>query len=59
LVLGFLTAGFVAVLALMRQLGVFRRVPRFLIVDARSTVRMPAPAAAGATTEREPEGVRP
>ncbi|POX48159.1 hypothetical protein C3489_27745 [Streptomyces sp. Ru71] len=44
LVLGFLTAGFVATLALMRQLGVFRRIPRFLIADARSTVRLPAPA---------------
>lgn len=59
LVLGFLTAGFVATLALMRQLGVFRRIPRFLIADARSTVRLPAPAAttAGETPlEHEAEG---
>ncbi|MFJ9729428.1 type II secretion system F family protein [Streptomyces sp. NPDC101209] len=44
LVLAFLTAGFVGVLALMRQLGSFRRVPRFLIPDPASTVRLPAPA---------------
>ncbi|MFF9818924.1 type II secretion system F family protein [Streptomyces sp. NPDC014006] len=59
LVLGFLTAGFVATLALMRQLGVFRRIPRFLIADARSTVRLPALAAAAADEslpERETEG---
>ncbi len=44
LVLAFLTAGFVATLALlMRQLGAFRRIPRFLIPDAASTVRLPAP----------------
>ncbi|WP_031488042.1 type II secretion system F family protein [Streptomyces bicolor] len=60
LVLAFLTAGFVGVLVMMRQLGNFRRIPRFLIADARSTVRLPAPApaaksAAGAV-EREPEG---
>ncbi|MGX1915338.1 type II secretion system F family protein [Streptomyces phaeochromogenes] len=59
LVLAFLTAGFIGVLALMRQLGAFRRIPRFLITDPSSTVRLPAP-----TTEpdvpvagREPEGV--
>ncbi|MGW3038148.1 type II secretion system F family protein [Streptomyces sp. NPDC001178] len=59
LVLAFLTAGFVGVLALMRQLGTFRRVPRFLVTDPASTVRLPAPTpepekpiAAG-----EPEGV--
>jgi hypothetical protein len=62
LVLAFLTAGFVGVLVMMRQLGTFRRIPRFLIADARSTVRLPAPApaadsAAGAV-EREPEGAR-
>jgi Flp pilus assembly protein TadB len=58
LVLAFLTAGFVGVLALMRQLGNFRRVPRFLVTDPASTVRLPA-----ATTEpdmpvagREPQG---
>ncbi|MDQ0988779.1 type II secretion system F family protein [Streptomyces sp. V3I7] len=43
LVLAFLTAGFVGVLALMRQLGSFRRIPRFLITDPTSTVRLPAP----------------
>ncbi|MFJ9752706.1 type II secretion system F family protein [Streptomyces chartreusis] len=46
LVLAFLTAGFVGVLAMMRQLGTFRRIPRFLTADPRSTVRLPAPAAA-------------
>ncbi|MEU0031754.1 type II secretion system F family protein [Streptomyces sp. NPDC006335] len=45
LVLAFLTAGFIGVLALMRQLGSFRRIPRFLITDPSSTVRLPAPAA--------------
>ncbi|GGJ60704.1 type II secretion system F family protein [Streptomyces brasiliensis] len=44
LVLAFLTAGFIGVLALMRQLGVFRRIPRFLITDPSSTVRRPDPA---------------
>ncbi|MFE4703115.1 type II secretion system F family protein [Streptomyces sp. NPDC056738] len=43
LVLAFLTAGFIGVLALMRQLGSFRRIPRFLIPDPASTVRLPAP----------------
>ncbi|MHB9848990.1 type II secretion system F family protein [Streptomyces krungchingensis] len=46
LVLAFLTAGFVGVLALMRQLGTFRRIPRFLVTDPASTVRLPAPAPA-------------
>lgn len=55
LVLAFLTAGFVATLALMRQLSAFRRIPRFLIPDAASTVRLPARAAAS-DVEREPEG---
>jgi Flp pilus assembly protein TadB len=55
LVLGFLTAGFVAVLAMMRQLGTFRRIPRFLITDPRSTVRLPAPSLEAAV-EREPQG---
>ncbi|KAF2774906.1 type II secretion system F family protein [Streptomyces sp. OM5714] len=41
LVLAFLTAGFVGVLALMRQLGNFRRIPRFLVTDPTSTVRLP------------------
>ncbi|MEV7888330.1 type II secretion system F family protein [Streptomyces sp. NPDC002817] len=60
LVLGFLTAGFVAVLAMMRQLGSFRRIPRFLITDPRSTVRLPAPhlETSAAAVEREPEGAR-
>ncbi|MEU9522835.1 type II secretion system F family protein [Streptomyces sp. NPDC048224] len=61
LVLAFLTAGFVATLALMRQLGAFRRIPRFLVTDAASTVRLPAPEAAhdvdAPAVEREPEGV--
>ncbi|MGW2897493.1 type II secretion system F family protein [Streptomyces sp. NPDC001212] len=58
LVLAFLTAGFVGVLALMRQLGNFRRVPRFLITDPSSTVRLPAPAPEPElpATAREPEG---
>ncbi|MET8810084.1 type II secretion system F family protein [Streptomyces sp. NPDC004546] len=46
LVLAFLTAAFVGVLALMRQLGSFSRTPRFLIPDPTSTVRLPAPAPA-------------
>ncbi|MGW7715532.1 type II secretion system F family protein [Streptomyces chartreusis] len=63
LVLAFLTAGFVGVLAMMRQMGNFRRVPRFLIADARSSVRLPAPAPSGAeqdtaAVEREKEGAR-
>ncbi|MBK3645755.1 type II secretion system F family protein [Streptomyces sp. MBT33] len=56
LVLAFLTAGFVGVLALMRQLGNFRRVPRFLITDPTSTVRLPAPAPELPVAAREPEG---
>jgi Flp pilus assembly protein TadB len=58
LVLAFLTAGFVGVLALMRQLGDFRRVPRFLVTDPTSTVRLPAPALEPdlTVTAREPEG---
>jgi Flp pilus assembly protein TadB len=43
LVLAFLTASFIGVLALMRQLGSFRRIPRFLVTDPASTVRLPAP----------------
>jgi Flp pilus assembly protein TadB len=63
LVLAFLTASFIGVLAMMRQLGVFRRIPRFLIADVRSTVRLPAPAStpalpAGLAIDREPEGAR-
>jgi Flp pilus assembly protein TadB len=58
LVLAFLTAGFIGVLALMRQLGNFRRVPRFLVTDPTSTVRLPAPAAEPdpPIAAREPEG---
>ena len=58
LVLAFLTAGFVGVLALMRQLGNFRRIPRFLIPDPTSTVRLPAPEPEPdlAVAAREPEG---
>ncbi|MER5450568.1 type II secretion system F family protein [Streptomyces sp. NPDC002766] len=61
LVLAFLTAGFVGVLALMRQLGSFRRIPRFLIPDPASTVRLPAPAPEPEqpVTAREPEGAAP
>ncbi|MFF7550798.1 type II secretion system F family protein [Streptomyces canus] len=60
LVLAFLTAGFVGVLALMRQLGTFRRIPRFLVTDPSSTVRLPSPApepkSHGPAAAREPEG---
>ncbi|MFE0855053.1 type II secretion system F family protein [Streptomyces mutabilis] len=63
LVLAFLTAGFVATLALMRQLGSFRRIPRFLVPDAASTVRLPTAEASvpdldAPVVEREREGVR-
>lgn len=59
LVLAFLTAGFIGVLALMRQLGSFRRIPRFMITDPSSTVRLPAPATEPdiPIAGREPEGV--
>lgn len=59
LVLAFLTAGFIATLALMRSLGTFRRVARFLVPDPLSTVRLPArPAAPDSPgAEREAEGV--
>ncbi|WP_406368404.1 type II secretion system F family protein [Streptomyces sp. NBC_00647] len=64
LVLAFLTAGFVGVLALMRQLGNFRRIPRFLVADPASTVRLPAPAPASEPDQlqkpgRLPEGATP
>jgi len=63
LVLAFLTAGFIGVLALMRQLGNFRRIPRFLVTDPSSTVRLPAPApeaeSHGPAAAREPEGATP
>ncbi|MDQ0956024.1 Flp pilus assembly protein TadB [Streptomyces phaeochromogenes] len=59
LVLAFLTAGFIGVLALMRQLGAFRHIPRFLITDPSSTVRLPAPVTEPdvPVVGREPEGV--
>ncbi|MET7725491.1 type II secretion system F family protein [Streptomyces mirabilis] len=59
LVLAFLTAAFIGVLALMRQLGNFRRIPRFLIADPSSAVRLPVPATESdaAVAGREPEGV--
>ncbi|MFF8847611.1 type II secretion system F family protein [Streptomyces sp. NPDC015127] len=59
LVLAFLTAGFIGVLALMRQLGSFRRIPRFLIPDPSSTVRLHAstPEPDLPVPGREPEGV--
>lgn len=61
LVLAFLTAGFVGVLALMRQLGTFRRIPRFLIPDPASTVHLPAPAPEPdpAPAARKPQGAAP
>ncbi|MEU0784684.1 type II secretion system F family protein [Streptomyces sp. NPDC006173] len=61
LVLAFLTAGFVGVLALMRQLGNFGRIPRFLVIDPSSTVRLPALAHEPDQTApgRLPEGVAP
>ncbi|WP_043687592.1 type II secretion system F family protein [Streptomyces xylophagus] len=58
LALAFLTAGFFATLALMRSLGTFRHIARFLIADARSTVRLPAPVVESAA-ERQLEGVGP
>ncbi|MGW7673360.1 type II secretion system F family protein [Streptomyces sp. NPDC054775] len=59
LVLAFLMAGFVGVLALMRQFGSFRRIPRFLVTDPASTVRLPAPRPEPdlPVTAGEPEGV--
>ncbi|MFD5425530.1 type II secretion system F family protein [Streptomyces sp. NPDC127084] len=51
LVLAFLAAGFVGVLALMRQLGAFRRIPRFLVTDPASKVRLPV------ATDRQSPGV--
>ncbi|MGW7570793.1 type II secretion system F family protein [Streptomyces tendae] len=61
LVLAFLTAGFVGVLALMRQLGNFRRIPRFLVTDPSSTVRLPAavPKQDLPIGAREAEGATP
>jgi Flp pilus assembly protein TadB len=59
LVLAFLTAGFIGVLALMRQLGNFHRVPRFLVTDPASAVRLPAPEPGLPVAAREPEGATP
>ncbi|MGV9934074.1 type II secretion system F family protein [Streptomyces olivaceoviridis] len=61
LVLAFLTAGFVGVLALMRQLGSFRRIPRFLATDPTSRIRLPAAASEpeNPVATREPEGAAP
>ncbi|WP_406436528.1 type II secretion system F family protein [Streptomyces sp. NBC_01613] len=58
LVLAFIAAGFIGVLALMRQLGLFRRIPRFLIPDPASTVRLPAPTPEPdlPIAAREPQG---
>ncbi|MFE0678690.1 type II secretion system F family protein [Streptomyces sp. NPDC058867] len=58
LVLAFLTAGFVGVLALMRQLGTFRRIPRFLVPDPASHVRLPSPGRETGlpATDRQTEG---
>lgn len=59
LVLALLTAAFIGVLALMRQLGSFRRIPRFMITDPSSTVRLPPPATEpdAPATGRAPQGV--
>ncbi|WP_310436467.1 type II secretion system F family protein [Streptomyces sp. 3330] len=59
LVLALLTAGFIGVLALMRQLGSFRRIPRFMITDFFSTVRLPPPVTEpdAPVAGHEPEGV--
>lgn len=46
LVLAVLAAGFVGVLALMRQIADTKPVPRFLVADPRSAVTPAAPAAA-------------
>ncbi|WP_374118007.1 type II secretion system F family protein [Streptomyces sp. S07_1.15] len=43
LVLALLCAGFVGVLAWMRSLADYRPIPRFLVDDPRSRVRVPAP----------------
>ncbi|PKV82711.1 type II secretion system F family protein [Streptomyces sp. TLI_146] len=56
LVLALLTCGLVGVLALMRQLGSFRRVPRFLVTDPASTVRLPMPRPELPVTARTPQG---
>lgn len=51
LVLGVLSAGFVGVLALMRQIADVKPVPRFLIADPRSAVA-PAPVPAEDSTQK-------
>lgn len=59
LVLALLTCGFVGVLAAARQLGSFRRIPRFLVTDPASTVRLPIPAPEIPETAHTPEGAAP
>ncbi|WP_435056313.1 type II secretion system F family protein [Streptomyces venezuelae] len=54
LVLGVLAAGFVGVLALMRQIADTRPVPRFLVADPRSAVN-PAQPVTGGTRDRRTE----
>ncbi|SEO89364.1 type II secretion system F family protein [Actinacidiphila rubida] len=49
LVLSLLVAGFIGVLAWMRQLADHKPIPRFLIADPRSRVATAAPAASDAT----------
>ncbi|WP_369383769.1 type II secretion system F family protein [Streptomyces sp. cg36] len=56
LVLAFLVTGFVVTLALMRQLSAFRRIPRFLVGDPTSAVRLPAPAPEPDLPVAEPAG---
>ncbi|MGP4001705.1 type II secretion system F family protein [Streptomyces sp. 8N706] len=59
LVLALLCAGFVGVLAWMRSLADHRPIPRFLIDDPRSRVRMPAPRVPAAPTASDTlQGVR-
>ncbi|MFC0843550.1 type II secretion system F family protein [Streptomyces noboritoensis] len=56
LVLALLTCGLVGVLTLMRQLGSFRRIPRFLVTDPASTVRLPIPAPQLPVAAHTPQG---
>ncbi|GGO58990.1 type II secretion system F family protein [Streptomyces lasiicapitis] len=59
LVLAMLTTGFIGTLALMRHLAHYRRIPRFLSRDPRSTVRLPVAAATVAgELEHETAGAR-
>jgi len=53
LILGLLTAGFVGVLAWMRQLADHTPVPRFLIADPRSRVTVPSAPTPGADLVEE------